>query len=252
MSSLTLAAPPGVPRIQPGDDLSHIIIEALARAEVSLAPGDVLVISSKIVSKAEGRFVRLEDIEPSDEAHHYAKLTDKDPRMVELVLRESTGVSRYARGVLVVEHRLGFVSANAGIDQSNIEGGDEGALLLPTNPDSSAAALRDGLQQAAGVDVGVVLSDSHGRPFRMGNVGVAIGVAGLPAVRDLRGQHDLYGRELRISIQGYADMIASAATLLTGEGDEGRPLVLVRGLEHSATPGTAADLNRPAEHDLYR
>jgi coenzyme F420-0:L-glutamate ligase/coenzyme F420-1:gamma-L-glutamate ligase len=154
--------------------------------------------------------------------------------------------------VLVTQHRLGFVSANAGIDQSNVDGGDDMVLLLPLNPDESARRIADGLREATGAEVGVVISDSHGRPFRVGNVGVAIGVAGMPAALDLRGRPDLFGRVLKISIQAYADMVASAANLLTGEADEGRPVVLVRGLNFPPLDGKAEDLIRAPEQDLYR
>jgi coenzyme F420-0:L-glutamate ligase/coenzyme F420-1:gamma-L-glutamate ligase len=181
-----------------------------------------------------------------------AALTDKDPRMVELVLRESTAVVRAGPNVLVVRHRLGFVSANAGIDQSNVNGGEDTALLLPLDPDESARQLRERLGELTGVAPAVVLSDSHGRPFRMGNVGVAVGAAGLPALRDLRGQPDLFGRPLKISLQGLADEIASAANLLSGEGAEGLPVVLLRGLRFTPSDGRAADLVRPPEMDLFR
>jgi len=161
-------------------------------------------------------------------------------------------ISRKAPGVLVVQHRLGFISANAGIDQSNVDGGDDHVLLLPVDPDASAEAIRRRLCAATGTDVGVVISDSHGRPFRLGNVGVAIGVAGMPALLDLRGRPDLFGRELKISIQGYADLVASAANLLTGEADEGRPVVHLRGLQFPSVEGHAHEMNRPPEQDLYR
>ena len=249
--SLTLTALPGIPQVQPGDDLPALLLAALDRAGLGLQAGDALVITSKIVSKAEGRIVELREVAPSDAAHELAARTGKDPRIVELVLRESVRVSRAAPGVLVVRHRLGFVSANAGIDQSNLERGEDRVLLLPVDPDESARRIRAALRKRAGVDVGIVISDSHGRPFRMGNVGVAIGVAGLPALLDLRGQADLFGRVLKISLKGYADMVAAAANLLTGEGAEGRPAVLLRGLLHPAGDGRAAELNRPAEQDLY-
>jgi coenzyme F420-0:L-glutamate ligase/coenzyme F420-1:gamma-L-glutamate ligase len=219
---------------------------------LTLQHHDVLVITSKIVSKAEGCVVNLSDVEPTDDALRYAKITGKDPRVVELVLRDSHAVSRAAKNVLVVEHRLGFVCANAGIDQSNVEGDDETVLLLPIDPDGTAASIHDVLRQRYDVEVGVIISDSHGRPFRLGTVGVAIGVAGMPGMLDLRGQTDLYGRELKISIQGYADLVASAAQLATGEGAEGRPVVLVRGLSFTRTDGNAAELNRPVQEDLYR
>jgi coenzyme F420-0:L-glutamate ligase/coenzyme F420-1:gamma-L-glutamate ligase len=216
-----------------------------------LQDDDVLVVTSKIVSKAEGRRVSLTEIQPGDEARRLAAITGKDERMVELVLRESTEVSRAAPNVLVVRHRLGFISANAGIDQSNVAGDDDSALLLPLDPDASATRIRDGLHALTNAQVGIVLSDSHGRPFRMGNVGVAIGVAGIPALRDLRGSSDLFGRTLKITIQGYADMIASAAGLVSGEGAEGLPVIHIRGLNVRGD-GKASDLNRPAEQDLYR
>jgi coenzyme F420-0:L-glutamate ligase/coenzyme F420-1:gamma-L-glutamate ligase len=250
-SGLSISALPGIPLIQPGHDLAEIITHAAYGAGITLADHDILVVTSKIVSKAEGRFVSLADIQPGDEALHLASITGKDARMVELVLRESQAVSRAAPNVLVVRHRLGFISANAGIDQSNAAGDEDIALLLPIDPDASAQGIREGLRERTGAHVGVVLSDSHGRPFRMGNVGVAIGVAGIPALRDLRGSKDLFGRPLRITIQGYADMIASAAGLLSGEGAEGLPVVLIRGLSHDGD-GKSSDLNRPLEQDLYR
>jgi coenzyme F420-0:L-glutamate ligase/coenzyme F420-1:gamma-L-glutamate ligase len=250
--NVSLAALPGIPVVQPGDDLAFLIAEALNRAELRLEDGDALVVTSKIVSKAEGRQVDLRTVQPSEEALRLASLTGKDPRMVELALRESVEVSRSAPNVLVTRHRLGFVSANAGIDQSNVDGSDDHALLLPLDPDASARQLRERLLELTGAHVGIVISDSHGRPFRLGNVNVAVGVAGMPALVDLRGQPDMFGRILRISIQGYADMVASAAGLLSGEGAEGLPVVLVRGLDFPQIDGRAADLYRPPEGDLYR
>ncbi len=250
--SLTIFALPGIPLIQAGDDLAQIILDSLDRAGLKLQNGDALVVTSKIVSKAEGRLFDLNTIQPSDEAERVAAATRKDPRIVELVLGESQKISRQAPNVLVTQHRLGFISANAGIDQSNVEGGDDHVLLLPLDPDASAAAIRRRLRALTGADVAIVISDSHGRPFRMGNVGVAIGVAGMPGLLDLRGKPDLFGRELKISIQGYADLVASAAHLLSGEADEGRPVMLLRGLDFPQIEGRAADLNRPPEQDLYR
>jgi coenzyme F420-0:L-glutamate ligase/coenzyme F420-1:gamma-L-glutamate ligase len=250
--TVTMMALPGIPLVKPGDDLAQLILQALARANLSLQTGDALVVTSKIVSKAEGRIVELNTVLPSAEALRLADTTRKDPRIVELVLNESKSISRAAPGVLVVRHRLGFVSAQAGIDQSNVDGSEDRVLLLPLDPDASARVLRDCLRDLTGAEVGIVISDSHGRPFRMGNVGVAIGAAGLPTLLDLRGNEDLFGRVLRISQQGYADMIASAANLLTGEGNEGLPVVLLRGLEFPMESGTAAALNRPPEQDLYK
>lgn len=252
VSSINVTALPGIPLVQQGDDLPQIILDSLNQLGVTLETGDALVVTSKVVSKAEGRLFDLRSIEPGAEAQRLAGETRKDPRIVELVLRESLKISRQSIGVLVVQHRLGFVSANAGIDQSNVDGSDDRVLLLPLDPDASAERIRQRLREATGADVGVIISDSHGRPFRVGNVGVAIGVAGMPAVLDLRGKTDLFGRELKISIQGYADLVASTANLLTGEADEGRPIVLVRGLRYPAQDGTAKDLYRAPEQDLYR
>lgn len=249
---MTVTALPGIPLVRRGDDLCRLVLDGLQRAGLSLQAGDALVVTSKIVSKAEGRQVDLNSITPSEEAQRLAAETQKDPRIVELVLRESVRVSRKAPGVLVVQHRLGFVSANAGIDQSNVDGGEDCVLLLPADPDKSAQKLRECLYEATGADVGIVISDSHGRPFRIGNVGVAIGVAGMPAALDLRGRSDLFGRKLRISVQAYADMVASSANLVTGEADEGRPIVHVRGLQFPHIEGRASDLNRAVEQDLYR
>jgi coenzyme F420-0:L-glutamate ligase / coenzyme F420-1:gamma-L-glutamate ligase len=249
---MTITALPDIPLIQVGNDLAAIILTGVNAAGLALQDGDALVVTSKIVSKAEGRLVDLRTVEPSPEAAQLAQETKKDPRVVELVLRESQMISRKAPGVIVTQHRLGFVSANAGIDQSNVMGDDDHVLLLPLDPDASAQHLHQRLLELTGTHIGVVISDSHGRPFRMGNVGVAIGVAGMPALVDLRGQDDLFGRKLKISIQGYADMVASAAALLSGEGDEGRPVMHIRGLNYPAIAGQASDMNRSPEQDLYR
>ncbi len=251
-SALQLLALPGIPLVAAGADLAALIMAALARAGLELCDGDVLAISSKIVARAEGRSVVLSSVQPGAEARERAAVTGKDARMVELVLRESRSISRQAQEVLISEHRLGFISANAGIDHSNVGGDDDEVLLLPLDPDASAADLRARLAAASGVAPGVVIMDSHGRPFRLGTVGVAIGVAGLPALLDLRGRTDLFGRELRVSMQGYADMIASAAQLTGGEGAEGRPVILLRGLQYPPQDGSASDLLRPPDRDLYR
>jgi coenzyme F420-0:L-glutamate ligase/coenzyme F420-1:gamma-L-glutamate ligase len=243
---------PGIPLIQADDDIVDIIIDKAAAAGLRLRAGDALVISSKIVSKSSGRLIALDAVEPSADAQTLAAETGKDPRLVELILRESRRVSRKRQGVLVTEHRLGLVSANAGVDQSNIEAGDDMALLLPEDPDGAARDFRADIKRRLGIDVALIISDSHGRPFRVGNVGVAIGAAGLPALKDLRGQPDLYGRIFEVTQVAFADLVASAAHLLCGEAAEGLPVVLLRGLDLSAPRGSAADLNRAAEHDLYR
>jgi coenzyme F420-0:L-glutamate ligase/coenzyme F420-1:gamma-L-glutamate ligase len=254
MNQLTLTVVPQIPHVQPGNNLAELILQALAAAKIDLADGDVLAIAQKIVSKAEGRLARLADVQPSDRAVEVAAATDKDPRVVELILQESEEISRMRKGVLIVRHRLGFTSANAGIDRSNVaqDGGDETVLLLPIDPDASAAKLREAIGAELGVQVGVVITDSHGRPFRMGTVGVAIGVAGIPALWDRRGEPDLYGYELQHTDIGVADEIAAAAGLLMGQAAEGMPVVLVRGLHLPIADGKAIDLVRPKEMDLYR
>ena len=249
---VTLWPVPGLPLIQEGDDLPELIAAAFTRAAVPLQDGDALVISSKIVSKSEGRRIVLSEVSPSPEAQRYSDLTGKDPRLAELVQQESRSVSRASKGVMVTTHRLGFTSANAGIDQSNVEGGDDVALLLPRDPDSSARQIRDRLRDLTGATLGIVISDTHGRPFRLGNVGVAIGVAGMPAVLDLRGNPDLFGRVLKITQNGFADLVASAAHLVCGEGREGLPVVLLRGLAYAPVDGKASEMVRPPELDLYR
>ena len=250
--SFSAFAIPNIPLIQPGDDVLAILLDKAAAAGLALQNGDLLVIASKIIAKSQGRQVSLKSVQPSAQAQALAQETGKDARLVELILQESVMVSRKRPGVLVTQHRLGFVSANSGIDQSNIEDGDDSALRLPLAPDATARQFHAAIQARRGVDVAVVISDTHGRPFRAGNVGVAIGAAGLPSIKDLRGRKDLYGRTLEITRQAYADLVASAAHLLCGEADEGYPAILLRGLDLAPPHGCAADLNRSPEDDLYR
>jgi coenzyme F420-0:L-glutamate ligase/coenzyme F420-1:gamma-L-glutamate ligase len=208
----------------------------------------------KIISKAEGRLVNLNDVSPGERAIEVANLTQKDPRLVELILQESSAISRMREGVLIVRHRLGFTSANAGIDRSNVPQGDRGeiVLLLPKDPDGSAVRIRETIRERTGAHIGVLIVDSHGRPFRLGTVGVAIGVAGLPALWDRRGELDLFGHELAYTEVGTADEIAAATSLLMGQAAEGIPVVLVRGLLLPKVEGRAKDLVRAKELDLYR
>jgi coenzyme F420-0:L-glutamate ligase/coenzyme F420-1:gamma-L-glutamate ligase len=244
----------GVPMVQPGDSLHAITISALVDADIGLEAGDVLVVAQKIVSKAEGRLVDVATVTPSPRAVKLAEETGKDPRFVELVLSESTRIVRHRENLIIAEHRLGFVMANAGIDHSNVAPGDgtERVLLLPVDPDASARALRDELVASYGVPVAVIVSDSFGRPWRRGTVGIALGAAGLPAVIDWRGHPDLFGRALEVTETGFADEIAAAASLVMGQADEAMPNVLVRGLHWSAPDADAAALVRPPEHDLFR
>jgi coenzyme F420-0:L-glutamate ligase/coenzyme F420-1:gamma-L-glutamate ligase len=251
---LRLIALPDFPKVESGDDLAALTAALLTRGGLELRTDDVLVFAQKVISKAEGRRVDLATVVPSAAALELARTVEKDPRLVELVLSESLRVVRCARDVLIVEHRLGLIMANAGIDQSNVAdpAGGEFALLLPEDPDASAARLRDRLRTLTGCGPGVVISDSFGRPWRVGTVGVAIGCAGFPATLDLRGQTDLFGRPLRVTVVGHADEIASAASVVMGQGSEARPVILVRGVGSRAPHQPAASLIRPPQQDLFR
>jgi coenzyme F420-0:L-glutamate ligase/coenzyme F420-1:gamma-L-glutamate ligase len=251
---LTLFALGGIGLVRPGDDLAAHLIAALARDGERLGDGDVLVLAQKIVSKAEGRYVDLATVTPSTRARALGAETDKDPRLVELILEESRRVVRHRPGVLIVEHRLGYVMANGGIDRSNVDpgAGAEPVLLLPRDPDGSAAILRQRLGAQFGSAPAVIIADSFGRAWRRGTVGIALGAAGLPAMMDLRGRPDLYGRALRVSETGFADELAAAASLLMGQADEGRPAIVVRGLSWSEAGTSAASLVRPEAEDLFR
>jgi coenzyme F420-0:L-glutamate ligase/coenzyme F420-1:gamma-L-glutamate ligase len=244
----------GIPRVKPGDDLAGLVGDALMRLGLKLADGDIMVVAQKIVSKAEGRIVQLASVTPSPKAEKLAGVVDKDPRVVELILRESRAVLRAKRGVLIVEHRLGFVMANAGIDHSNVEGleGGERVLLLPEDPDSSCRALRVALRARLGAHPGVIMTDSVGRAWRLGTVGIAIGVAGPMPLIDLRGTSDLFGRKLLVSEIGFADSVAAAAVLVMGEGGEGQPVVLVRGLRWTEGTRGVEALLRPIGEDMFR
>jgi coenzyme F420-0:L-glutamate ligase/coenzyme F420-1:gamma-L-glutamate ligase len=256
-SELFIRALDGVPTVEPGDDLAEVVFGALSRSATSLEDGDVVVVVSKIVSRIEGRFVDLSSIAPGERALRLAAEVEKDPRLVELILRESTDVSRKTEGALIVRHRLGFISANAAIDASNAAPSDAPAhtgpwvLTLPADPDRSAASLREALRRRFDVDCAVVITDSWGRPFRRGTVGFAIGVAGLPAVWDRRGTCDRQGRELQATETAVADAVAAAADLVAGQADESRPVLLVRGLRFSACNDSARSLLREPDRDLY-
>jgi coenzyme F420-0:L-glutamate ligase/coenzyme F420-1:gamma-L-glutamate ligase len=252
MARLALIAVEGLPLIQPGDDLPALVLAALSAQSETLQEDDVIVFAQKIVSKAEDRFIDLTDVTPGAEATRVAQDVAKDPRLVEIILSQSRRVVRARRGVLIVEHELGLVMANAGVDHSNIDGAEDRVLLLPRDPDASAAGLRDAFLQR-GHRVGVIINDSFGRAWRQGTVGVAIGVAGLPALLDRRGDADLFGHPLQSTVIGHADELAAAASILMGPAAEARPVVIIRGLPASnAAPGQAADLMRPAAQDLFR
>ena len=256
--SIELTAIPGIPLIQPGDDLPGILLYAARSAGLDFQSGDVLVVAQKIVSKAEGRLVDLKTVIPSQQAEALASYSRKDPRLVELILSESNEVLRVRPDVIIVEHRGGFVCANAGIDQSNsaAPAGSNSpgpwALLLPEDSDRSAQQLRAAIGDNTGAEIGVIISDSHGRAWRLGTVGVAIGVAGLHPLSDLRGLPDLAGRPLQTTDVGTADELAAAAGLLMGQAAEGTPAVIVRGASFLKGEGRLMELLRPKEKDLFR
>jgi coenzyme F420-0:L-glutamate ligase / coenzyme F420-1:gamma-L-glutamate ligase len=247
--SFSATALPGIPLVQAGDDLCRLILASLEQASLCLEEGDVVVLAQKIVSKAEGRQIALATVSPGPQAAELAERTGKDARLVELILSEAEEVVRVAAQLVIVRHRLGLVLANAGIDQSNVADGE--VLLLPENPDASAARLREALLRATGKAVAVLVIDSLGRAWRVGTVGTAIGVAGIPAVLDLRGRCDLNGRKLQSSDLGLADEIAAAASLIMGQADEGTPVVLIRGLRWSGEAAGASSLVRPRHMDLF-
>lgn len=255
MTSMHLFAVAGLPSIRPGDDLAALIVERLEAMGEALQPGDILVIAQKIVSKAEGRLVRLADVQPGPLALEYAAIVGKDPRVVQVVLNDSNEVLRVRRGLLVVEQRSGWVCANAGVDRSNIEPDDESdwVALLPADADASAEALRSRLAELTGVAPGVIINDSHGRAWRIGTVGVAIGCAGLPPVWNQRGLRDLFGYELVSSEECIVDELAAAASLLMGQSDEGRPVVVIRGYAPPPLPpAPARTIQRPKAMDAFR
>jgi coenzyme F420-0:L-glutamate ligase/coenzyme F420-1:gamma-L-glutamate ligase len=253
-SRIELIGVPDFPLVKAGDDLAALIAVALDRTGLRPAAGDVLVVAQKIVSKAEDRFVDLATVTPSTLAHKIAAEIQKDPRLVEVILGESTRVVRQRPGLLIVEHRLGYVMANAGVDHSNVSAPDgrERVLLLPRDPDASAEALRSELSARFGASLAVIVNDSFGRAWRRGTVGVALGAAGLPAALDLRGNPDLFGQTLQTTVVGFADEVAAAASVVMGQAAEGMPVVLVRGLSWSAPASAAHTLVRPPEEDLFR
>ncbi|MEL7187536.1 MAG: coenzyme F420-0:L-glutamate ligase [Pseudomonadota bacterium] len=250
MSNVSLFALSGIPMVREGDDVGALVTEAIRASGANVTDNTIVVVAQKIVSKAEGRAVRLDAVTPGDEAAALADKTGKDPRLVQLILNESRRVVRQSGATLITENKLGMIMANAGIDQSNIDDGF--ALLLPENPDTSARAIAATIAKDLQVDLGIVIADSTGRPWRNGVVGIAIGVHGVPAVLDIRGAEDLHGRELTATQIGVADGIAAAATLLMGQGSEGLPVVLVNGLEYARTDSRASDLLRDPDSDLFR
>jgi coenzyme F420-0:L-glutamate ligase/coenzyme F420-1:gamma-L-glutamate ligase len=249
---LQLWAVEGFPEIRGGNNLGRTIVESFTANQFVPADGDVVVVAQKVVSKAENRVVNLATVRPGASAEALAAETGKDPREVELILQESVAVNRHRRGLIIAEHRLGFICANAGVDHSNVAGSDEMVSLLPEDPDASAHRIRDAVAAAFDSQVGVIISDSHGRPHRNGAVGVAIGVAGIAPLLSYVGLADRYGYLLRRTVEAVADELAGAAGLLQGQADEGRPVVLIRGARFATDGVGAAELVRPMEEDLYR
>jgi len=276
---LTLTPLPEIPLIHEGDNLAEIILESCELANLQLKNDDILILAQKIVSKAEGRLVNLADVKPRPRAFQLAEETEKDPRVVELILAESNEIVRTRPGLIVVEHKQGFICANAGIDRSNVsphpslppktgEGTDsplpkageglgvraecEYVLLLPKDSDKSAKELREKLEKATGAKLGILIIDSHGRAWRNGTVGIMIGISGIPALVDLRGDDDLFGRELKITQVGAADELAAAASLVMGQSNEGKPIVHARGFPYPLRESKLDELIRPKKEDLFR
>ena len=273
---LTIIPLPNIPLIEKGDNLAEIILQNI---DFPLRDGDIFVLAQKIVSKAEGRLINLADVKLSARALELATATQKDARVVELILQESNEIVRTRPGLIVVEHKNGFICANAGIDRSNVApaaenefsaetpspfkrtshlsrdfnlAGDEYALLLPKDADKSARELRDALEATTGKKLGILIIDSHGRAWREGIVGITIGVAGVPTIVDKRGDVDLFGREMRITQIGAADELAAAASLMMGQTNEGKPIVHVRGFPYPLRESNLGELIRPKEKDLFR
>lgn len=254
--SLTLTPLQDIPLIRQGDYLADIVVKALLENNVEIQDNDILVFAQKIVSKAEGRTVNLVTVTPSQRALELARQTEKDSRLVELILSESNEVLRTRIGTIVVEHKLGFVCANAGIDHSNVAGAgdatEEWVLLLPADPDRSAEEIRSVIRSKTGKRIGILIIDSHGRAWRNGTVGVAIGIAGMPGLEDLRGKPDLFDFTLRITQVAAADELAAAASLVMGQAAEGTPVVHVRGFPYALREGSLKELIRPKDQDLFR
>lgn len=250
--SLTLSPLKNIPLIRQGDNLADILVKSLQETNLELHNNDILVVAQKIVSKSEGRMVNLATVTPSQRAIELAQKADKDPRVMELMLQESNEVLRVRVGTIIVEHKLGFVCANAGIDHSNVIEGEEHVLLLPENPDQSSKNIRENIKQITGKNIGVMVIDSHGRAWRNGTVGICIGLSGMPAVIDERGWKDLFGYTLKVTVVGVADELAAAASLVMGQASEGIPAVHVRGFPYPLVEGSLKDLIRPKEQDMFR
>jgi coenzyme F420-0:L-glutamate ligase/coenzyme F420-1:gamma-L-glutamate ligase len=256
VNSIQLFPVPNLPLIQPGADLAALIVERLAAVNETLQAGDILVMAQKIVSKAERRLVKLSTVEPGDRAKQVAEATSKDARVVQVILDDSREIIRMRRNLLVVEQRGGWICANAGVDRSNVEpdaNGEEYLTLLPEDGDASAERIRQQLLALTGIAPAVIISDSHGRAWRVGTMGICIGCAGLPPIWDQRGLHDLFGYELQTSEECIADELAAAASLLMGQSNEGQPVIVIRGYRlPNAAPAPARTIQRAAATDAFR
>lgn len=239
----------GLPLVKRGDRIDELIARAALEQNLRLEDGDVVVVAQSIVSKAEGRVVDLRAVRPSRRARKLAEQLDKDPREVEVILQQSKEIVRL-KHVLIARTEHGFVCANAGVDHSNVE--PEHVTLLPKDPDASARQIRDGIKRATGADIAVIVSDTHGRPFRLGAVGVAVGVAGIKPLLDMRGRRDLYGKELKTTVTSPADALAATAVAVMGEANEGTPVIIIKGAIYERGFGSARDLVMPLERDLFR
>ncbi len=245
-----------LPLVNPGDSISNLVLESLGKNRIDIQDNDILVIAQKIVSKSENRLVNLTEVSPSPTAKEIAQKTQKDARFVELVLQESDHVVRTGPNTLIVQHRLGFICANAGIDHSNVQGpygkAEDWVLLLPRDPDDSASLIRSDIEQKVHKRIGVLIIDSHGRAWRNGTVGISIGFSGIPGLVDLRGKPDLFGFKLRITQVGVADELAAGASLMMGQAGEMTPVIHVRGFPYPLREGSLPEMLRSAENDLFR
>ncbi len=254
--SLTLTRVLGIKHIVEGDDLGMILMKALGDNQIRLEDGDILVLAQKIVSKAEGRLVNLTTVKPSQKAIRIASEVEKRPELIELILQESNEVLRTRPGTIIVEHKSGFVCANAGIDHSNVQGTwgnpEDWVLLLPVDANKSADSIRNYIETISDAHVGVMIIDSYGRAWRMGTIGMAIGLSGIPALVDLRGKPDLYDYKLRVTVVAAADELAAAASLMMGQADEGTPVVHARGFPYTLRESNASELVRSKSYDMFR
>lgn len=239
----------GIPKVKRGDDLAELTFRAAEKQNISLEENDVIVLAQTIISKSEGNVINLREVKPSKLAERMAVRLDKDPREVEVILQQSSEIVRLSH-VIISRTKHGFICANAGVDHSNVD--PEYVTILPDDPDASAVKVRDSIKRKLNVNVAVIITDTQGRAFRRGCVGVAVGVAGMNPLLDLRGRRDLYGKELRVTITSPADALAAAAAAVMGEASEGTPVVVVKGASYDRSHGSARELVRPPEQDLFR